>query len=63
MTGARPLQAAFTRGTDMAKTAATRKVIEDMVDGLNDHRIDDMDQFSPPVSAGWATTAVAPRSV
>ncbi len=45
MTGARPLQAAFTRGTDMAKTAATRKVIEDMVDGLNDHRIDDMDQF------------------
>jgi predicted ester cyclase len=29
----------------MAKTAETRNVIETMVDGLNDHRIDDIGEF------------------
>lgn len=29
----------------MSKTEATRAVIENMVDGLNDHRIDDMGEF------------------
>jgi len=45
MTGTRPEQAALSRDTDMTKTAATRAVIEGMVDGLNDHRIDDIGQF------------------
>ena len=45
MTGARPKQAALTRETDMTKTAETRAVIEGMVDGLNDHRIDDIGDF------------------
>jgi predicted ester cyclase len=45
MTGARPEQAALTRETDMTKTAETRAVIEGMVDGLNDHRINDIGDF------------------
>lgn len=45
MKGSRPEQAALTRGTDMTKTEATRAVIEGMVDGLNDHRIDDIGAF------------------
>lgn len=45
MKGSRPQQAALSRDTDMSKTAATRAVIEGMVDGLNDHRIDDIGQF------------------
>lgn len=45
MKGSRPEQAALTRGTDMTKTEATRAVIEGMVDGLNDHRIDDIGTF------------------
>jgi len=45
MAGARPQQAALSRDTDLAKTAATKAVIEAMVDGLNDHRIDDMGAF------------------
>lgn len=45
MKGSRPEQAALSRGTDMSKTEATRAVIEGMVDGLNDHRIDDIGQF------------------
>ena len=45
MTGARPEQAALTRDTDMTRTAETRRVIESMVDGLNDHRIDDIGDF------------------
>ncbi|MBE3640430.1 ester cyclase [Mangrovicoccus algicola] len=44
-TGARPEQAALSRDTDMCKTAETRAVIESMVDGLNDHRIDDIGAF------------------
>ncbi len=45
MQGSRPEQALFTRDTDLSKTDETRRVIEDMVDGLNDHRIDDMGEF------------------
>ncbi len=41
----RPQQAALSAGTDLAKTAQTRAVIEGMVDGLNDHRIDDIGEF------------------
>lgn len=45
MKGSRPEQAALSRDTDMTKTEETRAVIEGMVDGLNDHRIDDIGQF------------------
>lgn len=45
MKGSRPEQAALTRDTDMSKTDETRAVIERMVDGLNDHRIDDIGEF------------------
>ena len=45
MKGYRPEQAILTRDTDMSRTDQTRAVIEGMVDGLNDHRIDDIGQF------------------
>ena len=45
MKGSRPEQAALSRDTDMSKTDATRAVIENMVDGLNDHRIGDIGEF------------------
>lgn len=45
MKGSRPEQAILTRDTDMTKSDTTRAVIEGMVDGLNDHRIDDIGQF------------------
>ena len=45
MKGARPEQAVLTRDTDLSKTDETRRVIEGMVDGLNDHRISDMGEF------------------
>ncbi|MEL6168639.1 MAG: ester cyclase [Pseudomonadota bacterium] len=45
MKGSRPEQAMLTRDTDLSKTDATRAVIEAMVDGLNDHRIDDIGAF------------------
>jgi predicted ester cyclase len=45
MVGARPEQATLSKNTDLSKTDATRAVIEGMVDGLNDHRIDDIGQF------------------
>ncbi|NBN96094.1 MAG: polyketide cyclase [Actinobacteria bacterium] len=45
MKGSRPEQAALTKNTDIAKTDETRRVIEEMVDGLNDHRIDDIGEF------------------
>ncbi len=40
-----PPQAELSAGTDMSKTTETRAVIEGMVDGLNDHRIDDIGEF------------------
>ena len=39
MKGSRPAQASLTRNTDLSKTKETQDVIENMVDGLNDHRI------------------------
>jgi len=45
MKGSRPIQAALTSDTDLSKTGATKAVIEGMVDGLNDHRIDDIGEF------------------
>ena len=45
MKGSRPEQAVLSRDTDMTRTDETRAVIEGMVDGLNDHRIDDIGQF------------------
>jgi len=45
MKGSRPEQAALSRDTDMSKTDDTRRVIEGMVDGLNDHRIGDIGEF------------------
>ena len=45
MVGKRPEQALLSRDTDLSKTDATRSIIEAMVDGLNDHRIDDIGQF------------------
>ena len=45
MKGSRPEQAVLTRETDLSKTEETRAVIEGMVDGLNDHRIADIDEF------------------
>ena len=45
MRGSRPEQAVRSRDTDMEKTDETRAVIEGMVDGLNDHRIDDIGEF------------------
>lgn len=45
MKGSRPVQAVLSRDTDMSKTEQTKQIIENMVDGLNDHRIDDMGEF------------------
>ena len=45
MKGSRPEQAVLTRDTDLSKTQETRRVIEGMVDGLNDHRIADIGEF------------------
>jgi predicted ester cyclase len=45
MTGARPDQAYLTRDNDLSRTEATTSTIEAMVDGLNDHDIDNMGRF------------------
>lgn len=45
MKGSRPEQATLTRNNDPAQRETTRRVIEGMVDGLNDHRIDDIGEF------------------
>ncbi|MEM8950944.1 MAG: ester cyclase [Pseudomonadota bacterium] len=39
------IQALLTRDADMSKTDETRRVIEGMVEALNDHRIDDIGEF------------------
>lgn len=44
----RPEQAVLTARNDRSRTDETRRVIEAMVDGLNDHRIDDMGEFFHP---------------
>ena len=45
MSGARPEQATLTKHNDLSKTQATRAVVEGMVDGLNDHKINGMASF------------------
>ncbi|MCZ6764538.1 MAG: ester cyclase [Alphaproteobacteria bacterium] len=40
-----PMQALLSRDTDMSKTEETRRVIEGMIGGLNEHRIDDIGEF------------------
>ena len=45
MKGARPNQAELTKNNDLSKTKKTQEVIESMVDGLNDHRIEDIGEF------------------
>jgi predicted ester cyclase len=45
MKGSRPEQGTLTKNNDQSKREKTRSVIEGMVDGLNDHRIDDIGQF------------------
>lgn len=43
--GSRPEQAYLTKDNDLTKTEATRSVVENMVDGLNDHKINGMVSF------------------
>ena len=45
MKGSRPQQALLSRNTDLSKTNETKEVIENMVNGLNDHRIADIGEF------------------
>ena len=45
MKGSRPNQAELTNNNDLSKTKKTQEVIESMVDGLNDHRIEDIGEF------------------
>lgn len=45
MTGARPTQAKLTNDNDLSKTTETLNVIDNMVNGLNDHDIDHMGRF------------------
>lgn len=45
MPGARPTQAPLTKDNDLSKTDETLEVIDSMVNGLNDHDIDDMGRF------------------
>jgi len=48
MRGSRPEQAALTRDNDRSRTEETRRVVESMVDGLNDHVIGGMSAFFAP---------------
>ena len=48
MKGSRPEQSPLTKDNDLSKTAETEAVIDNMVDGLNDHDIDGMDRFFAP---------------
>ena len=45
MKGSRPNQAELTKNNDLSNTKKTQEVIESMVDGLNDHRIEDIGEF------------------
>lgn len=45
MKGSRPPQGELTKNNDPTKREDTRRVIEGMVDGLNDHRIADIGEF------------------
>jgi predicted ester cyclase len=45
MKGSRPEQADLTRTNDLSKTNETLATIDNMVDGLNDHDVDNMGRF------------------
>ncbi len=45
MSEGRPEQGVLTKGNDLSKTDATLATIDAMVDGLNDHDIDNMGRF------------------
>lgn len=45
MKGARPEQGILTQDNDRSRTEETRRVVEGMVDGLNDHMIDGIGAF------------------
>ena len=45
MKGSRPIQGEMTKDNDLSKTEETRRVVESMVDGLNDHEINGMGTF------------------
>ena len=45
MKGSRPVQAGLTADNDLSKTGDTLATIDAMVDGLNDHDIDNMGRF------------------
>ena len=45
MASERPEQAALTQHNDLSRTAETRRVVEGMVDGLNDHLINGIGTF------------------
>ena len=45
MKGSRPVQAVLTKNNDLNKTQDTLNTIDGMVDGLNDHDIDNMQRF------------------
>jgi len=45
MHGKRPLQAVLTKNNNLTKTEETRKVVNGMVDALNDHMIDGIGTF------------------
>jgi len=45
MKGSRPEQAILTKNNDLSKTEETLNTIDAMVDGLNDHDIDNMGRF------------------
>ena len=48
MSGARPEQAHLTRDNDLTRTEDTKRVIDAMIDGLNDHQINGMAAFFHP---------------
>lgn len=45
MKGSRPEQGLLTRDNDRSRTEETRRLVESMVDGLNDHVIDGIGKF------------------
>ncbi len=45
MSGARPVQGQLTHDNDLSKTDDTRRTVERMVDGLNDHVINGIGEF------------------
>jgi predicted ester cyclase len=60
--GARPEQAALTRDNDLSKTAATRRVVESMVDGLNDHVIDGIGAYFAPTFRWYGNTGCGTKN-